>query len=339
MVKILDEIKIMEKLKIWIFAEIFKHEIISGSLELITFANNLNKENIEISAIIIGSNVDKHFTTLKDYGCDKIYFKNDNLLKEYQQKYYASLLEHLCLENKPDILVFSATRIGSELSSTLGVRLKTGVSAHCIGLKLNPENKLIQEVPGFGGNIIAQVITPNTVPQIATVMPGMIKKFQSIGTKTDCEIVEIAYQIDALENLPELVSFTEKETTVQSIEDAEVIIAGGYGLGSKENWEKIEELAGLLNAGVGCTRPAADEGWCSEDLMIGQSGKVVRPKLYLGIGISGVMHHIVGMKDSETIIAINNDPKAPIFEVCDYIIEADAQEILPAVIKEIRASN
>ena len=215
----------------------------------------------------------------------------------------------------------------------MAARLRTGLSAHCIGLELSPEKKLLAVVPGWGGSVLARVYSPRTQPQMATVMPGvfeMPKEREAIGRviplESDLEPEDVTYQVLEM----------KRETVREDIlEKAEVVIAGGWGIGGKGDWPLIEELAAALKGRVGATRPPVDENWARENQMIGQSGRTIHPKLYIGVGISGQMHHMVGIKGGDLIVAINQDPQAPIFELCDLGLVGDFREIIPHLIRAI----
>jgi len=216
----------------------------------------------------------------------------------------------------------------------LAVRLRTWLSAHCIGFELSPEKKLLAVVPGWGGNVLARIYSPNTQPQMATIMPGvfdMPKEKKATGRivpmDVDLKSEDVTYQI---------LEIKREAVQEHALEKAEVIIAGGWGIGNREDWQSVENLARALHGMVGATRPPVDEGWAKESQMIGQSGKTVHPKLYIGIGISGEMHHMVGIKGADMMVAINQDPQAPIFEVCDLGLVGDFREIIPHLIRAIQ---
>ena len=225
--------------------------------------------------------------------------------------------------------------MGSDLAARLAARLRTGLSAHCIGLELSSEKKLVAVVPGWGGNVLARVTSPYTQPQMATVMPGvfdMPKERKVIGRviplDVDLKPEDVTYRV---------LEIKEEAVQEDALERAEVVTAGGWGIGSKEDWQWVKDLASALKGAVGATRPPVDERWAKDDQMIGQSGRTVRPRLYIGVGISGQMHHMVGIKGAAVIVAINQDPQAPIFEQCDIGLVGDFREIIPHLIKVIQS--
>ena len=224
--------------------------------------------------------------------------------------------------------------MGLDLGARLAARLRTGLSAHCIGLELSSEKKLLAVVPGWGGNVLARVYSPYTQPQMATVMPGVF----DMPNERDVMGRVIPLDVDLK---PEDVTYRVLEIKGEAVQEntlekAEVVIAGGSGMGSKVDWQWVEELASVLKGAVGATRPPVDESWARENQMIGQSGRTVHPKLYVGVGISGQMHHMVGIKGAELIVAINQDPQAPIFEQCDLGLVGDFREVIPPLIRAVQ---
>jgi electron transfer flavoprotein alpha subunit len=231
-------------------------------------------------------------------------------------------------------LLFGATRMGMELAPRLAARLNTGLSAHCLDLQWDANGDLLQMVPGWGGGVVATIKCPAHRPQMATVMPGVMKK--SEPCQRSGQVINLMVGEDLDVSGPKVLEVHREAPQAMPLEVAEVVVAGGFGIGGKEGWKLLEELAGLLGGAVGATRPPVDEGWASEEQMIGQSGKTVRPRLYVGVGISGMSHHVVGMDESEFVVAINSDPKAQIFEVADVVIVGDFREILPPLLDETR---
>jgi len=231
-------------------------------------------------------------------------------------------------------MLFGATSLGVELAPRLAARLKTGLSAHCIDLQLDADGHLLQMVPGWGGGVVATIKTPDHRPQMATVMPGVMKKLQPAAKSGEAIPLTIGEDLDL--SGPEVLEVHREEPQGRPLETAGVVVAGGFGVGGREGWQLLEELAKLLGGAVGATRPPVDEGWAAEEQMIGQSGKTVRPRLYIGAGISGMSHHVVGMDESEFVVAINTDPKAAIFEYADLAIVGDCREIIPRLLDELR---
>lgn len=320
---------------VWVFAEQRKRKLQDVGLELLGQGAKLaHKLDTELGAIVIGYRVRALAQELTDWGADKVYLADSPALEVYRSEPYMRVLERAVVEHKPEILLFGATAIGTDLAPRLAARLGTGLTADCIELDIDEEGRLVQTVPAFGGSLMAKVICPNHRPQMATVRPGVMEKPQR---ETRPAVVEDLATKDAEQG----VAVRVVETVVMpqeagvALEKAEVVIGGGAGVGSPQNWELVVRLAHALGGAVGATRPAADEGWASEEQMVGQSGKVIRPQLYIAIGISGAIQHMVGVQESKIIVAINNDPTAPIFKEADIGLVADFREIVPGLIEEI----
>jgi len=325
---------------IWIYAEHSKGKILPVYTELLTKAKELSEEmdtGSKVCAVIFGSGLKKIVEELASTGADKVYVMEDERLSLYNPDYYSHAFKILIEKHKPDIVLIGATALGSELAPTVAAKVKTGLAAHCIDLKINENNELVQVVPAFGGRVLGEIYTPNTRPQIASIKPGAFVR-KSLPKASGQVIVESPQCLDDIESRIKTIGVYKEEVKGIPVEDADVVICGGYGVGCKENWELLKELAGLLNGSVGCTRPSLDEGWAdSEDSMIGTSGKSIRPKVYMGFGISGATHHICGMKDSGLIININKDKDAKIFDVSDIKVVGDVKTILKALINKIKA--
>jgi electron transfer flavoprotein alpha subunit len=321
---------------IWVFAEQRGGELHDVGLELIAKARELAGDPGQpVTAVLLGDGVTSLCQILIDHGADRVLLGDNPRLAVYRLLPYTLALETFIKEETPDILLMGATAMGVELAPRIAARVRTGLSAHCIDLRLDDQGNLLQVVPGWGGGVIATISCPDHRPQMATVMPGAMKALAPLERKG--EIVEMDIQLPERNLGPKVLEVTQERPEERPLEKAEVVIAGGWGIGSKENWGMIQELADLLGGAVGATRPPVDEGWAEEGQMIGQSGKTVRPLLYIGIGISGVMHHVVGMDQSKHIICINHDPKAEIFDVADLIVVEDYKKILPPLIAEIKS--
>ncbi len=318
----------------WVFAEQINGRIADVGRELLGKARGLaDAKGVTTAAVVIGDFTEDDVRDLIRYGADKVYLLSHPNLKLYSSLTYTRLLEELVKKEKPEAFLFGAGPLGSDLAPRVAARLRTGLSAHCVDLKLNEQGGLDQVVPGFGGSLMATIVCPNHRPQMATVMPGAMKMPEPQEREGEVVVVDVG---DVAPPYPEIVEFKPKERSAVALDGAEVVIAGGWGMGSRENWALLEELAEVLGGAVGATRPAIDEGWAPEEVMIGQSGKTVHPRLYIGAGVSGVMHHVVGIQDSDVIVAINKDPKAQIFDVCDFGIVGDATKVLPVLISELK---
>ncbi len=318
----------------WVFAEQIDGNIADVGRELLGKARELaDAKGVEVAAVVVGEFGEEDVKGLFSYGADKVFLLSHPNLKIYSALNYTRLLVELVEREKPEAFLFGAGPLGADLAPRVAARLNTGLSAHCVDLKLNEQGGLDQVVPGFGGSLMATIVCPDHRPQMATVMPGAMK--MPDPQERDGEVVKVDVgEVPA--PYPEVVEFKPKERSAVALDGAEVVIAGGWGMGNKENWGLLEELAEVLGGAVGATRPAIDEGWAPEEVMIGQSGKTVHPKLYIGAGISGVMHHVVGIQDADVIVAINKDPKAQIFDVCDFGIVGDATKVLPVLVEKLK---
>jgi electron transfer flavoprotein alpha subunit len=321
---------------VWVFAEQRSGELHEVSLELLGKARELaDQANQEVIGVLLGHEVKSLAQNLINYGADSVLLADDAHLENYRLLPYALVLESLIKTYQPEILLMGATALGVELAPRVAAKVRTGLSAHCIDLKLDNKGRLLQVVPGWGGGVIATISCPDHRPQMATVMPGTMKA-QSPLERTG-EVREIEVNRPKSDMGPEVLEVKRGKPEELPLEKADVVIAGGWGIGSEENWKMIEELASVLGGAVGATRPPVDEGWIEEGQMIGQSGKTVRPTLYIGIGISGVMHHVVGMDQSKHIITINSDPNAEIFETSDVIVVEDFKKIVPKLTEGLKA--
>jgi len=321
---------------IWVFAEQRGGELHEVSLELLGKARELaDQANQKVIGVLLGHHVKPLAQKLLNFGADAVLLADDMHLENYRLLPYALVLESLIKTYHPEILLMGATALGVELAPRVAAKVRTGLSAHCIDLKLDSEGRLLQVVPGWGGGVIATISCPDHRPQMATVMPGTMKAPSPV--ERTGEIREIEVKPPNGDMGPEILEVKREKPEELPLEKAGVVVAGGWGIGSEENWKLIEELASVLGGAVGATRPPVDEGWVEEGQMIGQSGKTVRPTLYIGIGISGVMHHVVGMDQSKHIITINSDSKAEIFETSDVIVVEDFKKIVPKLIEGLKA--
>jgi electron transfer flavoprotein alpha subunit len=246
---------------------------------------------------------------------------------------YTKIISEWILARKPEIFLLPATFLGSDLAPRIAGRVNTGLSAHCTNLDISEKGELMQVVPAFGGKVMATILCQNHRPQMATVRPGVFRKGDVQEKKGSIERIPVELRSEDLQQKVIEVHYEKK--AAQAIEEAEIVVAGGAGIGNTDDWKWVERLAKVLNGAVGGTRPPLDEGWIHEDQMIGQSGKTIRPKLYIGVGISGVIQHTVGIQDAKTIIAVNNDSKAAIFQNADLGIVADFRKIVPLLIEEL----
>jgi electron transfer flavoprotein alpha subunit len=327
----------MAEPQIWVFIEQRQSVIHEVGLELLGKARELaDPVGARVAALLLGAGVLPLADTLISFGADMVLVADHPALEPYRLLPYTQVLAEACRARQPDIMLFGATSLGVELAPRLAARLKTGLSAHCIDLQLDADGHLLQLVPGWGGGVLATIKTPEHRPQMATVRPGVMKKPQPAPRSG--QVIPLTPGEDLDLSGPRVLEVHRQEPQELPLETAEVVVAGGFGVGGPEGWKRLEELARLLGGAVGATRPPVDEGWASEEQMIGQSGKTVRPRLYIGVGISGMSHHVVGMDEAEFVVAINTDPQAAIFEVADLAIVGDQREIIPLLLKELRKS-
>lgn len=321
--------------KIWVFLEQRQGRLADVGLEILGKASELKQSmQWKVAGVLVGSGLDALADQVLCYGVDELLIADDPLLADYCNQTYVKAIEAAVRAWQPEILLLGATAMGTDLAPRLAARLRTGLSAHCIDLHLTAEGELLSVVPGWGGNVMARVSCPRTRPQVATVMPGVFglpEAGKARGRK-----IRIEAQLLPEDITYRTVEVSREEAPKGGLASAEVVVAGGWGVGTKADWSYIEDLASVLNGAVGATRPPVDEGWADEHSMIGQSGRTVRPRLYIGVGISGHMHHIVGLKNPEMVVAINSDPNAAIFDHCHLALVGDFKEIVPALIEKIR---
>ena len=321
---------------IWVFAEQRNGKLKSVCYELLTKGRELaDALKTELGAVCLGHNIGE-IDRLITFGADKVYLIDNPALATNQEDLYVSELARLVQEHKPEILLAGATSLGRSFIPRIAAILRTGLSADCVGLDIDQEKRLLlQTKPSFGGNVMAVIVCPERKPQMATVRPRVFKETPS-GNNRQGQIIKIDFNKEAVTSRTKLLSFVEDITDKVKLEDADIIVAGGRGLGKGENFGLIEELGRVLGAAIGATRPPVDEGWITYPHQIGQTGKTVCPKLYIACGISGAIQHMAGISTSETIVAINNDPDAPIFEVATYGIVGDLFQVLPMMIRKLK---
>jgi len=321
---------------VFVFAEQRDGKLASCVLELLGEGRKLaDKLGEELAAVLPGHQVEGLCEALFAHGADKVYLAEHESLEAYQTESYTAVLTAVVSQYKPSIFLFGATTTGRDLAPRLACRVRTGLTADCTGLDIEAETGLLlQTRPAWGGNIMATIKTANHRPQMATVRPRVMKKPASVPKRTG-EIVRIPAEINPKSIKAKRVEVIKYTDTAVQLDEADIVVAGGRGLQSPENFKMIEELAELLGAGVGASRPAVDLGWKPHPHQVGQTGKTVGPKVYIACGISGAVQHRVGMETSEIIVAINKDPDAPIMRTADYAAVGDLFQILPALIKEI----
>jgi electron transfer flavoprotein alpha subunit len=322
---------------IWVYCEVKESKLMGSALQLLSKARELSKETgEEVSALILGKDTDDHVVEISEHGADAIHRAEIYEPDHYDTDTYSSIVSGLILKHKPSIVLFPASHTGRDLAPRVASTLGIGLTADCTGLSIDGDGNLVQSRPAFGGNIMADIITPDHRPQMATVRPNVFRAGEPVKGR-EARIFDVPVKI---ENPSLRVIIKEVIKTAESggkdLTESDIIISGGGGLRGAENFGMLEELAEALGGVVGASRVAVDSGWRPRSDQVGQTGKTVSPRLYIACGISGKIQHQVGMKSSELIIAINKDPDAPIFKIADYGIVGDLFEIIPAMTGEIR---
>ncbi len=322
---------------IWVFAEQRKGKVEGVAYELLGEGRKLaDKLQVPLSAVLIGDKVTEQAKELIAHGADKVYVYDDPVLNNFQDDSYGEVFIKLVAEEKPEIILIGATSIGRSLAPKIAFRIRTGLTADCTGLEVDPLNRnLMQTRPAFGGNIMATIICPNYRPQIATVRHKVMKKAARDASHQG-EIIQKIFDFKAITIKTKVLNIVEEVAKTINIAEADIIVSGGRGLGAPENFKLVEELAQVLGGAVGSSRAAVDAGWMPYSHQVGQTGRTVCPKLYIACGISGAIQHLVGMQSSDVIIAINKDPQAPIFKVATFGIEGDVLQVLPALTKQFK---
>jgi electron transfer flavoprotein alpha subunit len=327
--------KITDYKDVWIFAEQREGRATSVAFELLGIGRRLSDDlDSKLCAVLLGAGESEAQELIK-WGADRVYLCNDRILESFNDEIYTDILSRLINEYRPSVVLAGATAIGRSFIPRVAARLRTGLTADCTALKIDKDTgNLVQIRPAFGGNIMAEILCPDYRPQMATVRPRVMKRGQYNPEKTG-EIIHI--NVDNLSSNTKVVeSIKEVSEIAVNLHEADVIVAGGRGLGDAKGFELLEELAVVMNGAIGASRAAVDEGWISYSHQIGQTGKTVSPKIYIACGISGAVQHLVGMQSSDIIIAINKNPEAPIFNVATYGIVGDLYEIVPLLIKKIK---
>jgi len=316
---------------ILIIGEVENGEISSITRELLGIGRKLADEMGEgLSALIIGSEIKAQGQEAIASGADKVYVADNPALAGYNSDCYTAVVTNVCKDVAPSILLVGHTSMGRDLAPRVAARLEVFLAADCIELRNDPDTKkLIQIRPVYGGNAIAEIAS-KTLPQMATVRPKSMSPLSPDASRAG-DIVPVDIAADALTAKTKTVDLVKEEVEGIKLEDAKVIVAGGFGLGSAEEFGPVRELAKVLGGAVGATRPPCDEGWISSSLQIGQTGKIVTPDLYIAVGISGAQQHISGILASKCIVAINRDPEANIFKIADLGVIGDFKEALPAL--------
>lgn len=334
---------------VFIYAQQVDNEISPIAYELLGKAKELAADlQTEVTAVLLGSGVKALADSLAQYGADKVIVVDSPVLETYRTEPYTQALAAVINEYKPEIMLVGATAIGRDLGPRVSARVGTGLTADCTLLEigdfpLNPlpnreqkHNQLLMTRPAFGGNTIATIACPDNRPQMATVRPGVMQKIEPIAD-AKAEVIEFSPAIEENSCYVEILDVVKEVSSAVDIQEAKILVSGGRGVGSRENFKLLEDLADALGGTVSCSRAVVDSGWLPKDLQVGQTGKTVRPNVYFAIGISGAIQHTAGMEESDIIIAINKDETAPIFDVADYGIVGDLNKIVPLLTQAIRA--
>ena len=321
---------------VYVIAEQRDGKIMKVSYELIGKARELADDlGQEVVAVLMGSGVEAVAGDLAKAGADKVVVVDDPMLAEYVTEPYTKAVTAVIKAQDPEIVIFGASSIGRDLAPRVSARIHTGLTADCTNLEIDPETKLLNMTrPAFGGNIMATIICANHRPQMATVRPGVMQALadcDKVGTveKFDVEFTAEDMNVEICE-----VVKTEKKSV--DITEAKILVSGGRGLGGPEGFEPLRELAKVLGGEVSSSRAAVDAGWIDRDRQVGQTGKTVRPDLYIACGISGAIQHAAGMEESEFIVAINKEESAPIFNICDLGIVGDLNKIVPKLTEALK---
>lgn len=320
---------------VWVFAEQRDGKVASVALELLGIGRKLaDDKSVELSAVLFGSNESEARELIK-WGADRVYHCQDPIFDRFNDEPYSQLLSLLITEHKPEIVLAGATPVGRSFFPRVAARLRTGLTADCTSLSIDKETgNLLQVRPAFGGNIMATIVCPSRRPQMATVRPRVMKKGEYREDRKG-EIISI--EAKGLHSRTRVIESVKEASEVSvNLQEADVIVSGGRGLGDPKGFKLLAELAELLGGAVGASRAAVDEGWIPYSHQVGQTGKTVCPKIYIACGISGAVQHLVGMQSSDIIIAINKNPEAPIFNVANYGIIGDVYEVLPLLIKKLK---
>ncbi len=331
---------------VYVFAQQVDGEVSSIAYELLGKAKDLAKDlNTDVTAVLIGSGVKGLTNSLAEYGADKVIVVDDPELEVYRTEPYAHALASVINEYKPEIMLVGATAIGRDLGPRVSARVATGLTADCTVLEIGDftdtmtqtviPNQLLMTRPAFGGNTIATIACPYNRPQMATVRAGVMQKIDPVPGAT-AEVIEYNPGFTPDNKYVEILEVVKSVADTVDIMDAKILVSGGRGVGSPENFKLLQDLADVLGGTVSCSRAVVDNGWMPKDLQVGQTGKTVRPNVYFAIGISGAIQHVAGMEESDIIVAINKDDTAPIFDVADYGIVGDLNKIVPQLTEMLK---
>jgi electron transfer flavoprotein alpha subunit len=324
------------KRNIWVFGDYRNYFQNRVTLQLLSRAVDLApKMNASVGVVVLGNNINEYVNEYISHGAQKVYLIEHPSLTNYSIETYTLLIEGLARKYRPDIFLVGATSFGRELAPRLAKRLQTGLTADCIRLDINTDGFLEQIAPSFGGNLLAKIVTPVRRPQMATVRPGSFQEIPHDSTRQGMVICEPMPKKLPKERM-RLTNYEHRPPRGQRIEDARVVVCGGRGMGSKNKFKKLFELAQLLGGEVGATRPVVYAGWADPDALVGQAGKQIKPQVLFSFGISGAIQHTAGFNNAGFIIAVNKNPNATIMRIADVAIVADANQFCSALINELK---
>lgn len=336
---------------VFVFAQQVDNVISNIAYELIGKGKELAEDlGVEVTAVLVGSDVKGLADQLAEYGADKVIVVDDPELKEYRTEPYTHAIASVIKEFKPEIFLIGATAIGRDLGPRVCARIHTGLTADCTKLDIgdfpmNPvpgretkHNQLLMTRPAFGGNTIATIACPDFRPQMATVRPGVMQKAPKEAGKK-AVVTEFNPGFTKNNKYVDILEVVKAVSNTVDIMDAKILVSGGRGVGSPENFKILDDLAEAIGGTVSCSRAVVDAGWKPKDLQVGQTGKTVRPNVYFAIGISGAIQHLAGMEESDIIVAINKDESAPIFDVADYGVVGDLNKIVPMLTEKIKEAK
>ncbi len=325
---------------VWVYAEVQEGEIRSVSLELLGAGRKLAEEmKCSLSAVLLGEGVEGLAKELFEHGADQVYLAEAPELAHYNHDAYTATLHKLVQEYKPSVLLLGATHDGRDLGPRLACRLGTGLTADCTSLGIDAETGLVAWTrPAFGGNIMATILCPEHRPQMGTVRPSVFKRPIEEQGRTG-ELIRVVCDIDPAKLRTKLVEVQKVCAASCNLEEAEILVAGGRGMGKGEHFSLLQNLADVLGGSVAASRAAVDAGWAPQMRQVGQTGKTVGPKIYIACGISGAIQHVAGMSSADVVIAINKDEDAPIFRIADYGIVGDVLEVIPALIEQYKTAK
>jgi electron transfer flavoprotein alpha subunit len=318
---------------VWVIAEQIDCRILPVSFQLVGQARKLADDlETSLESILLGDQIKEQTGQLIAGGADRVYLGNNPDLQLYQPEIYTEMIVKLAKERHPEIVLVGSTSMGRELAPLVAARLHTGLTAHCINLTLDKDRILQQQIPAYGG--LLSICCPLKRPQMATIAQGVFPMPELDENRTG-EVILLELPA-ALPGHTRTLEVVREASDGMPLESAPVVVAGGAGAGDQQGWRQIAELAQTLKAALGCTRPVVDEGWSELKNMIGQSGKMISPELYIGVGLSGEQQHMVGITNAKIMVAINNDAKSPVFDQVDYGIVDDCREFIPILIETIK---